>query len=152
MSGLNPNAVEFVPEANEFFPNVSIEEAFADMAVIDEMLDKEEAAAKLAAAKLAAAELAAEADDLLAEHLANHAADEMSAADDVSEPTDATPALNPRSGAKPCRFGAACTRPDCWFSHPDARAAAPSPTPAPKQCKWGAACFGKKSGKCPFQH
>ena len=129
MSGLNPNAVEF-------FPEVPLEEAFADMDAIDAMLDEEEAAED---------EWMGSDDDYFDD-----------SEDDVSEHSvpaaAATQAVNPRSGAKPCRFGATCTRPVCWFSHPDACAAAPSPTPVPKQCKWGAACFGKKSGKCPFQH
>ncbi|KAG6847566.1 hypothetical protein H0H93_007357 [Arthromyces matolae] len=42
----------------------------------------------------------------------------------------------------PCRFGAACTRPNCSFSHPPR-------TPISTQCRFGAACT--RAG-CTFAH
>ncbi|KAG5727102.1 Nuclear polyadenylated RNA-binding protein nab2 [Termitomyces sp. T112] len=43
----------------------------------------------------------------------------------------------------PCRFGIACTRPGCSFSHP------PRTNPNTTQCRFGAACT--RAG-CPFVH
>ncbi|TKY88766.1 hypothetical protein EX895_002397 [Sporisorium graminicola] len=50
-------------------------------------------------------------------------------------------ALPSHSGSRPCRFGAACTRADCFFSHPPTRSIAPpnsiaSGTP----CRFGLGC------------
>ncbi|KAF8162360.1 hypothetical protein BJ912DRAFT_914995 [Pholiota molesta] len=43
----------------------------------------------------------------------------------------------------PCRFGAACTRPGCTFSHPQ------RPSHFATQCRFGASCT---RAQCPFQH
>lgn len=50
----------------------------------------------------------------------------------------------------PCRFGASCHRPDCYYTHPEGRApvkASPTPatqdaktTPTPLPCRFGATC------------
>ncbi|KAJ4483495.1 hypothetical protein J3R30DRAFT_3448938 [Lentinula aciculospora] len=45
------------------------------------------------------------------------------------------------SNSVPCRFGAACTRPNCSFAHPQRQNTA--------QCKFGAACTRTT---CQFQH
>ncbi|KAJ3724411.1 hypothetical protein FB446DRAFT_721782 [Lentinula raphanica] len=47
----------------------------------------------------------------------------------------------PPSNSVPCRFGSACTRPNCSFTHPSR----PNNTP----CKFGAACT---RANCQFQH
>ena len=46
----------------------------------------------------------------------------------------------------PCRYGKACHRPDCWYTHPDGA------TRDGLVCKHGALCYGNESGKCPFKH
>lgn len=43
----------------------------------------------------------------------------------------------------PCRFGAACTRPGCTFSHPHRQTQSTTP------CRFGTACT---RAQCPFQH
>ncbi|KAF9565605.1 hypothetical protein CPC08DRAFT_747879 [Agrocybe pediades] len=43
----------------------------------------------------------------------------------------------------PCRFGAACTRPGCTFSHPQHQTQGTTP------CRFGTACT---RAQCPFQH
>jgi len=43
------------------------------------------------------------------------------------------PAANP--GAQPCKFGAGCTRPGCYFAHPRA-----APTSGSTACRYGAGC------------
>ncbi|KAF8806545.1 hypothetical protein BYT27DRAFT_7101694 [Phlegmacium glaucopus] len=45
----------------------------------------------------------------------------------------------------PCRFGSACTRPACTFSHPPR----PSHNHFAQQCRFGAGCT---RAQCPFQH
>ncbi|EJF57536.1 hypothetical protein BD309DRAFT_970550 [Dichomitus squalens] len=55
-----------------------------------------------------------------------------------------TPAPTPQ-GATPCRYGAACTRPSCTFSHPPR----PSSHHASIPCKFGTACTRVT---CPYQH
>jgi nuclear polyadenylated RNA-binding protein NAB2 len=45
------------------------------------------------------------------------------------------------SSPVPCRFGAACTRPNCAFSHP--------PRPSNVSCRFGAGCT---KATCQFQH
>ena len=45
----------------------------------------------------------------------------------------------------PCRFGSACTRPNCTFSHPPR----PSNNHFAQQCRFGAGCT---RAQCPFQH
>ena len=45
----------------------------------------------------------------------------------------------------PCRFGSACTRPNCAFSHPPR----PSHNHFAQQCRFGAGCT---RAQCPFQH
>jgi len=45
----------------------------------------------------------------------------------------------------PCRFGSACTRPGCTFSHPPR----PSHNHFAQQCRFGAGCT---RAQCPFQH
>ena len=48
---------------------------------------------------------------------------------------------------KPCKFGAACHRPGCWFSHPTAPALT-VPT-SKKACRNGAECT---RSDCKFTH
>nr|VWP00055.1 Amidohydrolase family protein [Ganoderma boninense] len=48
-------------------------------------------------------------------------------------------------GAVPCRYGLACTRPNCSFSHPPRPSSHHSSVP----CKFGAACT---RSTCPYQH
>lgn len=55
------------------------------------------------------------------------------------------PAPVVQQNAVPCRFGAACTRPGCIFSHPARQQAGHFATP----CRFGAACT---RASCPFQH
>ncbi|KDN49948.1 hypothetical protein K437DRAFT_273197 [Tilletiaria anomala UBC 951] len=55
-------------------------------------------------------------------------------------------------GARPCKFGYSCTRPDCMFLHPtgrriDATSAVAEPGKPP--CRFGAACF---RADCHFSH
>ncbi|KAF8870870.1 hypothetical protein CPB85DRAFT_1430861 [Mucidula mucida] len=53
----------------------------------------------------------------------------------------------PPSSAVPCRFGAACTRAGCTFSHPP-RPSAHS-APRAQSCRYGAGCT---RASCQFQH
>ena len=46
----------------------------------------------------------------------------------------------------PCRYGKACHRPDCRYTHLD------GDTRDGLVCQHGASCHGNKSGKCPFTH
>ncbi|KAI3618858.1 polyadenylated rna binding protein [Moniliophthora roreri] len=63
-----------------------------------------------------------------------------------SAPPATTPHLPPTSNPVPCRFGAACTRPNCTFSHPSR----PSSNPHfAQQCRFGAACT---RATCQYQH
>ncbi|KAM5530480.1 hypothetical protein V8D89_015864 [Ganoderma adspersum] len=55
-----------------------------------------------------------------------------------------SPAPAPQ-GAIPCRYGLACTRPNCSFSHPPRPSSHHSSVP----CKFGAACT---RSTCPYQH
>ncbi|KAL0955763.1 hypothetical protein HGRIS_001978 [Hohenbuehelia grisea] len=50
------------------------------------------------------------------------------------------------SSAIPCRFGNACTRPNCTFSHP---ARQTTNSPASIACRFGTGCT---RATCPFQH
>jgi len=45
----------------------------------------------------------------------------------------------------PCRYGAACTRPNCTYAHPPR----PSNTASSTPCRFGSACT---RATCPFQH
>lgn len=70
-----------------------------------------------------------------------------------SAPHTQQPAPPQRSTARPCKLGAQCTRPDCWYSHPEghnpqavaaaaaeasaaAAAAAPAPPPVDPAAPW----------------
>lgn len=161
MPGLNAYAAEFFP-AGEMFADMK--EMFADMDEIEALLDKEDA---LAAEEALAAEDAIEAaEDAKEAKFLNKIWEAQEAEKSASRPAQP---VNPRAAAfaeasgasgffsrpqasatTPCRYGSDCTRPGCWFSHPTAQAVAP--TTAPEGCRWGDKCFGKKSGKCPFQH
>lgn len=55
------------------------------------------------------------------------------------------PVFHPQPNVVPCRFGAACTRPNCTFQHPPR---APQPNFS-QPCKFGAACTRVS---CAFQH
>lgn len=60
----------------------------------------------------------------------------------------AAPVVHPHPHAPstvPCRYGAACTRPNCTFAHPTRPSTNSSTTP----CRFGAACT---RANCPFQH
>lgn len=59
----------------------------------------------------------------------------------LSTPVTAVPQSN--HSPVPCRFGAACTRLGCTFSHP------PRQTHFATQCRFGAGCT---RAQCPFQH
>ncbi|CBQ69262.1 conserved hypothetical protein [Sporisorium reilianum SRZ2] len=54
-------------------------------------------------------------------------------------------ALPSNTASRPCRFGAACTRADCFFSHPPARSVAASGTP----CRFALGCT---RADCYFTH
>ncbi|KAF9485995.1 hypothetical protein BDN70DRAFT_988327 [Pholiota conissans] len=60
-------------------------------------------------------------------------------------PPSAAAAVAPQThhNPVPCRFGAACTRPGCTFSHPQ------RPSHFATQCRFGAGCT---RAQCPFQH
>ncbi|KAI0827944.1 hypothetical protein BC628DRAFT_1317663 [Trametes gibbosa] len=65
---------------------------------------------------------------------------------EVPKPNTLTPpAPPPQQNTVPCRYGAACTRVGCTFSHP-ARQPAPHFT---QQCRFGTACT---RAACSFQH
>ncbi|KAI0645234.1 hypothetical protein C8Q79DRAFT_911627 [Trametes meyenii] len=51
-----------------------------------------------------------------------------------------------QQNAVPCRYGAACTRPGCTYSHP---ARQPASGHFAQPCRFGAACT---RATCPFQH
>ncbi|OCH86077.1 hypothetical protein OBBRIDRAFT_797520 [Obba rivulosa] len=60
------------------------------------------------------------------------------------KPTAFVPPPTTTHSPIPCRYGAACTRPGCTFSHP------PRPSDHKNQpCRFGAACT---RATCPFQH
>ena len=62
----------------------------------------------------------------------------------------APPSLPLTQSGAPCRFGAACTRPGCTFSHPARSAAQPSQNVHfTQQCRFGAGCT---RAACAFQH
>jgi len=62
----------------------------------------------------------------------------------------APPSLHPTQSGAPCRFGAACTRPGCTFSHPTRSAGPPSQNAHfTQQCRFGASCT---RAACAFQH
>ncbi|CDO78234.1 hypothetical protein BN946_scf184608.g4 [Trametes cinnabarina] len=58
--------------------------------------------------------------------------------------TFVAPAPAVQQNTVPCRYGAACTRPNCTFSHPTRQAANHA-----QACRFGAACT---RATCPFQH
>lgn len=61
-------------------------------------------------------------------------------------------ALPSQASSRPCRFGAACTRTDCFFSHPAQRAyttASSTRDPARLRCRFGLGCT---KPDCPFTH
>ncbi|KII95659.1 hypothetical protein PLICRDRAFT_693828 [Plicaturopsis crispa FD-325 SS-3] len=58
------------------------------------------------------------------------------------------PPHNHTSNPTPCRFGAACTRPNCPYTHPTPATAHKSNHFA-QQCRFGAGCT---RSSCPFQH
>lgn len=61
-------------------------------------------------------------------------------------------ALPSQTASRPCRFGAACTRADCFFSHPSTRtlaAAAGSSSSAQTPCRFGLGCTRPD---CYFAH
>ncbi|KAH7883204.1 hypothetical protein F5I97DRAFT_204059 [Phlebopus sp. FC_14] len=60
-------------------------------------------------------------------------------------PPTHTTAPHSHSTTIPCRFGAACTRPGCTYSHPPR----PSTNHFAQQCRFGASCT---RATCPFQH
>ncbi|KAG5652848.1 hypothetical protein H0H81_003410 [Sphagnurus paluster] len=60
-------------------------------------------------------------------------------------PTSVAPTSHAHNTAVPCRFGVACTRPGCSFSHPTR----PGPYSSTTQCRFGAACT--RAG-CTFLH
>ncbi|KAF5317164.1 hypothetical protein D9611_004006 [Ephemerocybe angulata] len=64
---------------------------------------------------------------------------EFSAPPVAAPPPRATHTAN----AVPCRFGLACTRPGCTFSHP------PRPSHGSQPCRFGTACT---KASCTFQH
>jgi hypothetical protein len=73
-----------------------------------------------------------------------HYTDESSFSAEQATPNVTVPAPQPHHApAIPCRFGAACTRPGCNFSHP-ARA-----THSAVACRFGAGCT---RANCTFQH
>jgi len=55
----------------------------------------------------------------------------------------APPAHVQHNTSIPCRFGAACTRPGCTYSHP------PRSTQSAVPCRFGGVCT---RAQCPFQH
>ncbi|KAI6009844.1 hypothetical protein EDC04DRAFT_2871336 [Pisolithus marmoratus] len=60
----------------------------------------------------------------------------------TTHPVPAHPSpTHPHPSTVPCRFGSACTRPGCPYSHPRSQYAQP--------CRFGAACT---RAACPFQH
>ncbi|KIK67503.1 hypothetical protein GYMLUDRAFT_82004 [Collybiopsis luxurians FD-317 M1] len=61
--------------------------------------------------------------------------------DSFAAPSTPHPPSFTPSNPVPCRFGAACTRPNCTFAHP--------PRPSNLQCRFGAACT---RATCQFQH
>ncbi|KAI0628989.1 hypothetical protein C8Q77DRAFT_1144112 [Trametes polyzona] len=60
--------------------------------------------------------------------------------------TFVSPAPAVQQNAIPCRYGAACTRPGCTFSHP---ARQPAAGHFAQPCRFGAGCT---RATCPFQH
>ncbi|SPO29728.1 related to NAB2 - nuclear polyadenylated RNA-binding protein required for nuclear mRNA export [Ustilago trichophora] len=57
-------------------------------------------------------------------------------------------ALPNQTGSRPCRFGAACTRADCFFSHPPSRTLTTS-TSSNTPCRFGLGCTRPN---CFFSH
>ena len=67
----------------------------------------------------------------------------LSSAAEQPAPTVVTPHVH--HTPTPCRFGSACTRPGCTFTHPPR----PSHNHFAQQCRFGAGCT---RAQCPFQH
>ncbi|KXN85283.1 Nuclear polyadenylated RNA-binding protein nab2 [Leucoagaricus sp. SymC.cos] len=60
-------------------------------------------------------------------------------------PAPASVIQHPPSNPTPCRFGLACTRPNCMFSHPRPASNPQHATP----CRFGSGCT---RATCPYQH
>ncbi|EST09404.2 hypothetical protein PSEUBRA_001002 [Kalmanozyma brasiliensis GHG001] len=58
-------------------------------------------------------------------------------------------ALPSQSTSRPCRFGAACTRGDCFFSHPPSRSGPSSGVASSTPCRFGLGCT---RADCYFSH